>query len=147
MQVSILYDDQFAVLIMSAVRHLPLSDHIIVLGSDGRTSEQGSFDNLRSKDGFVSKIIRSPEILQSKPDGAQRSEIVSKPRAPPTARNLQGPTANDAADLNRRIGDTSVYKYYLRAIGWKIALVNVSGAVVWMLGANFPRGFFDSLQC
>ena len=125
-------------LILSAVRHLPLSNQIIVLSAGGKIAEQGSFEQLRSQDGFVNKVILQPELLQSKDEIVPTNASSNEPlRAAPKA--LRGPTASDAADLNRRIGDISVYKYYLNAIGWKSATISIITSVVNMFGARFPR--------
>lgn len=125
----------------SLVRHLPLADSIVVLGEDGRIAEQGSFDSLRSRQGFVSKLLLHPELLESKRveeplDSA--TKVKSKP-APALPKVLRGPSDNDVADLTRRIGDLAVYKYYLKSIGWKIALLEVASCSVFMLAQVFPR--------
>jgi len=139
MQVSIPGCRWTELLIIFAVRHLPLSDHIIVLGVDGKIAEQGNFEDLRQQNGFVNKIILKPELLHSNADKIEQTEFSTKAPSPSTSKALRGPTASDADDLSRRIGDTAVYKYYLRAIGWKIALVNGTGAFIYMLSATFPR--------
>jgi hypothetical protein len=122
-----------------AVRHLPLSDHIVVLGADGKVAEQGSFDDLRVQHGFVNKIILKPDLLQSNADNVKQTGSSSQAPSLPVPKAPRGPAASDADDLSRRIGDTAVYKYYLRAIGWRIALVNGTGALIYMLSSIFPR--------
>jgi len=109
-----------------------------VLGSQGNVIEQGTFDHLRSLDGFVSKLLIHPELLT--PDNNSILDEKNIPKAAdatnpgiPKAR-----AANDAADLTRQIGDTSVYIYYFRSIGWKISLVNVASSFVFALGTKFP---------
>ncbi|TVY83108.1 ABC transporter FUM19 [Lachnellula suecica] len=127
------------ILATHAIRHLHISDHIIVLGTDGNIFEQGSFDQLRSRDGFINKIIRQPDILQTKAQEITTIATSSKIPQPVMPKALRGPTANDNNDLTRRIGDLSVYKYYISSIGWKIALVNGVTSVVYVLSANFPQ--------
>lgn len=51
-------------MIIQLVHHLLLADNIIVLNSNGQISEQGNFEDLRSRDGFVSQVILKPEILR-----------------------------------------------------------------------------------
>lgn len=121
-----------------AVRHLPLADNIIVLDPSGRISEQGSFVYLRQKDGFVSKVMLQPELLeQSHP--SRSNESTQKGRA--VQKVFQGPTANDMADRTRRIGDISVYKYYMAAIGWKLGLWTVGLLALNTVTLKFPRTF------
>ncbi|RFU32078.1 hypothetical protein B7463_g4239, partial [Scytalidium lignicola] len=123
------------ILATHAIRHLHLADTIIVLGADGRITENGSIDFLRSQSGFVSRLISHPEILQSKQDTEQRNATETssdpKPRRE-TIRHEQLP------DPTRQIGDISTYKYYFNSIGWKLVFINVSSAFIFALGLRFP---------
>jgi ATP-binding cassette subfamily C (CFTR/MRP) protein 1 len=121
------------------VRHLPLADNILVLDKDGKVVEQGTFEYLRSRDGFVSKLMLHPELLESKSRSGDAEDASQKVPAAAVAKVLRGPSANDAADLARQTGDISVYKYYLKSIGWKIGLANGIGSLVFMLGTKTPR--------
>jgi hypothetical protein len=122
------------------VRHLSIADNIIVLDANGHISEQGSFESLRSKDGFVSKVILHPDILDQS-SSTRLSEGESATKASTIPRILQGTTANDVADLTRRIGDIAVYKYYLAAIGWKLGWSVTVMSFIYMLAQKFPRTF------
>jgi ATP-binding cassette subfamily C (CFTR/MRP) protein 1 len=119
-----------------AVRHLPLADNIIVLDPRGCISEQGSFVYLRQKDGFVRKVMRQPELLEQS-HSKRSSESAQKGHAVPKI--FPGPTANDVADRTRRIGDVSVYKYYMATIGWKIGLWSVVLLALYTVTLKFPR--------
>jgi len=123
------------------VRHLSLADKIIVLGSDGRIAEQGTFEDLRSRNGFVSKLLLHPELLESKSSKINAGTDSNSKQATTIPKALRGPSDNDVADLTRRIGDLSVYKYYLRSIGPRIALIGVVSSFVWMLCQAFPRKY------
>lgn len=117
------------------VRHLHLADNIIVLDKGGKTVEQGTFSELRSQNGFVSQLVLHPELLEP-----LRAEVSSSTTASPAGipKVLQGPSANDAADLARKTGDISVYKYYVKSIGWKIGLANAMGVLIDTLGKGSP---------
>lgn len=115
---------------------MPLSDQIIVLGADGKVTEQGTFDHLRSLDGFVNKLILHPDLLQSKAEDSQSVGVSTN--KPSGSKALQCPSASDAADLARRVGDVSVYKYYLRFFGWKLASVSITSSVIYVFAAKFP---------
>jgi hypothetical protein len=121
-----------------------LADNILVLDKDGKVVEQGTFDYLRSRDGFVSKLMLHPELLKSGSRSDDTENILQKMPAAAVAKVLPGPSANDAADLARQTGDISVYKYYLKSIGWKIGLANGIGSFVLMLGTKSPR---ESCRC
>jgi len=123
---------------------LPLADNILVLDKDGKVVEQGTFDYLRSRDGFVSKLMLHPELLKSGSRSDDTENTLQKMPAAAVAKVLPGPSANDAADLTRQTGDISVYKYYLKSIGWKIGLANGIGSFVLMLGTKSPR---ESCRC
>lgn len=87
----------------------------------------------------MNKIILRPELLQSNLDKTKHTESTSQAPSLPTIKGPREPTLDDADDLNRRIGDIAVYKYYLRVIGWRIALVNGTGALIYTLSSTFPR--------
>lgn len=102
----------------------------------GRISEQGSFESLRSKDGFVSKVILHPDLLEH--GSAKPIEEESTKKALPISKILQGPTANDVAERTRRIGDFAIYKYYYAAIGSKLFMSIMALATVYVVMGNFP---------
>lgn len=125
----------------TTVRHLSLADKVIVLGTDGRIAEQGTFDNLKTQDGFVSRLLVNPELLQSKSNDDPSANNGLDPKAKLAAeipKALRGPTNTDVEDLTRQIGDVSVYKYYLKSISWKLGLINVTGCLIWALADSFP---------
>ena len=115
------------------VRHLPLADNIIVLDASGRISDQGSFECLRAKDGFVSKVIDHPDLLEG-PANPEGDESAKKP----LLKVLQGLTANDITERTRRIGDFGVYKYYYASVGIKLTSIIMAMSVVYMIFGNFP---------
>jgi hypothetical protein len=121
------------------VHHLSLADNIVVLGADGKVAEQGTYEYLRSQGGFVSNILLHPELLQSKANIAADEAVETLKRSQaPTQVAAKEPSANDVADLTRQIGDTAVYMYYLRSIGWKLALGNISSSCLFAVSLRFP---------
>lgn len=126
------------------VRHLPLADNVIVLDQSGHISEQGSLDYLRQKDGFVSKVMRQPELLEQ--SHTERSSEPAQSGRPPLE-SFRGPTANDVADRTRRIRDVSVYKYYLAAIGWKLGIWTIVLLALYTVALKFPCMFLILSPC
>jgi ATP-binding cassette subfamily C (CFTR/MRP) protein 1 len=119
------------------VQYLPLADNIIVLDTTGSITEQGTFDYLRSQGGFISKILIHPEILQR--DSTAGTGEGTKPKTSPTFfQASSGARAGDAEDLTRRIGDLSVYKYWLSSVGWKYAISCSSCSLIFNLASTFP---------
>ena len=120
-----------------AVRHLAVSDKIIVLDSDGRILEQGSFEVLRSQDGFVSKTLQDKDFEHRNRNAG--ADPLQKDPSIAAKKSVQGPSPEKYADLTRRTGDTSVYKYYLASIGWKLSLIVIGGTVVNSVLFKFTR--------
>lgn len=108
---------------------------------DGGILEQGTFDNLRSQNGFVGKLLLHPEILEPEIQvDTVKAKSAQQPQAP-VSKALKGASAADKADLTRQIGDTAVYMYYFRQIGWKIASVLLTCSFFFAFGTKFPGKF------
>ena len=131
------HGNQRLICVVLAVRHLPISDKVIVLDSNGCISEQGPFEALREQEGFVSKILQDNNF-----ERRNRVEDADASKKGPSAaakKSVQGPSAEKYADLTRRTGDTSVYKYYFASIGWRLALIVIGGTVVSTVLFKFTR--------
>lgn len=99
---------------------------------------------MRSQGGFVSKLLLHPEILEgSISHKAEQIDEASEPGKP--AVTTKGSSSKDA-DLTRQVGDTAVYMYYLRTIGWKLAVGNVFWCIVFALALRFPCKWHLSLR-
>lgn len=85
------------------VKHLPLADYIIVLSENGYISEQGSWNDLRTKAGHISQMKKKerPELSQ-KP---QNGNWVKNETYIPPGRQLD----QDMQDLTRKTGDITLY--------------------------------------
>lgn len=115
-------------------QHLPLADHIIILGEKGNIAEQGSWDGLRSEAGYISQIVLKEH--HEHPERA-RDVTIAKEKASTMANK---PDQN-IQDLTRKTGDIKLYGrgrlytlasiadpckgYYFGAIGsyWMILLL------------------------
>ncbi|KAI9743967.1 MAG: hypothetical protein M1818_002701 [Claussenomyces sp. TS43310] len=94
------------IMVTSSVQHLAAADHIVVIGKVGRILEEGTFDRLNSRPGYVQSLFVQHKIVgptsQSKADlTANASALGSLPGAE-----------------KRRVADLAVYKYYIDMIGW-----------------------------
>lgn len=72
-----------------------------------------------------------------KPESDSGTKAKAKAVAP-LPKALLGSGDKDIADLSRRIGDLSVYKYYLKSMVWGIALSDVASCSLYMLAQVFP---------
>ncbi|OQO07558.1 hypothetical protein B0A48_07255 [Cryoendolithus antarcticus] len=94
------------------------ADYIVALDSDGQIAEQGSFAELQHTQGYVSRLVAGSKDVE----GSQTVEDVKVDFSRPTAG--AGAQASDLQrDLARRTGDTAVYGYYARSIGWYYSIV------------------------
>jgi ATP-binding cassette subfamily C (CFTR/MRP) protein 1 len=60
---------------------------------------------------------------------------------------VQGPTSEQFADLSRRTGDTSVYLYYLKSIGFRYSVLAAAIILSHLFAVNFPRIFHFANLC
>jgi len=105
-------------------QHLPLADLILVL-ANSKIEEQGTWDDLRSSTGYVSKL----QVKESDSDAIQNAAN----ERPSTVPGTTPPSEDDMLDLSRKSGDFSLYcmstleplllpsnfhvVYYFRAVG------------------------------
>ncbi|XP_044721310.1 ABC transporter domain-containing protein [Hirsutella rhossiliensis] len=122
---------QTTIVATNAVHRLSAADHIIVLSAQGKIVEQGSYEQLHSvsKHGQVDNSERDEpgQALSRPPDMATRRVASLQPPAQPVTGS------------QRRIGDVTVYKYYVGAVGfWNFALFLFCGAV-FVFSLIFPQ--------
>ncbi|KAH8805474.1 putative ABC multidrug transporter [Xylogone sp. PMI_703] len=118
------------VLATNAVHRLSAADYIIALGSNGQIMEKGSFEELNASKGYIQSLALSKRKASST---RAPSAAPSKSELPNTA--LEG----GAAGGDRRIGDFTIYKYYIQTFGWWRTLILVFFAATYGFGAIFPQ--------
>jgi ATP-binding cassette, subfamily C (CFTR/MRP), member 1 len=74
---------------------------MILVLADSKIEEQGTWDDLRSSTGYISKL----HAKESDSDSAQNAANVK----PSTVPGTTPPSNNDILDLSRKTGDLSVY--------------------------------------
>ncbi|KAI9826794.1 MAG: hypothetical protein M1819_007265 [Sarea resinae] len=117
------------ILATNAVHRLSFADHIIALGSDGRIVEQGNFAKLGSADGYVQSLAIRNQIAER--SRVQREDQTEKGPAIPVDREV-------AATGDRRVGDFTVYKYYIQTIGYMNWTVFYALMAVFTFLFSFP---------
>ncbi|KAJ5937940.1 P-loop containing nucleoside triphosphate hydrolase protein [Penicillium verhagenii] len=125
------------ILITHSTKRLDLFDRVITLGVDGSMSERKTFEETESlaRDS-VTNFQENTEIIQHQAESGQESPESHVPATKPPApeRSMQ--------DV-RKIGDSTIYQFYIRAIGkWRVLiviLIMISSASFAMLIQNWLR--------
>lgn len=121
-------------MILCSARRLPLADKIIVLSSEGRVSQQGTYEQLRSESGFVRGLSFEERRVAGDLKGNQKPHDAST-----TTRSAQGPTQEQIQDLSRRTGDFSIYRYYFRSIKKSSSIYFISSNVIYAFCYGYLR--------
>lgn len=126
------------VLCTHSIRHLPSADYIIALG-DNTIVEQGNFDELMSRSGYVQSL----GLKSSSGSDASSENSASKKSVPETKQQLLHTTTNTSslatnADGSRQVGDKTVYKHYFKSMGLLLAASCFLFGLMWGFFTNFP---------
>lgn len=127
------------------VNSLKFGDHIVILGDDGRIVSQGSFDAVRRSAYLESLSLEDHQRVETRSDtdgGDKASKTPGKKQKPSDVKENE-------EDLLRRAGDTSLYWYYLKSIGWFYGILGAVFLVGEVLFRVFPRESSSpySLRC
>jgi ABC-type multidrug transport system fused ATPase/permease subunit len=118
----------------SSVKRLPYSDQIVVLETDGRISEQGTFASLNKTGGYVSSFgLSSPDWVY-KPKRFSNSTSYSSIDTVQKEKEvvIEEPEHHDSG------GDLGIYTYYINAIGWLPAIVFMVAMAGFVFCISFP---------
>ncbi|KAJ5383032.1 hypothetical protein N7517_000943 [Penicillium concentricum] len=118
----------------SSVKRLPYSDHIIVLETGGRISEQGSFASLNKTGGYVSSFGLGLPDWEYKPKRFSDSPSYSSfdPIQKENELSIEEPEHHD------RGGDLGIYTYYINTIGWLPAIIFMVAMAGFVFCISFP---------
>lgn len=117
------------IVVTHAVHQLHATDYIIALGKDGRLVEQGSFAELKAKRGYVEALAVENRNKQNEEETGT-SDIYG-------SADKQSNPAQLPSENARRMGDSSVYRYYGKHLGPAYLLT--------FLGLDFARSSCSSL--
>ena len=113
-----------------SVQYLHLADKMITLSAEGTIEKQGP--------PISSALLSNKQRFDE--GGAQDNESTSRPepeaRLPVLDTSLSTPKDQD---LNRKIGDLSIYMYYFKSIGWINGLVYLTLYVGYVFFYQFPQ--------
>jgi ATP-binding cassette, subfamily C (CFTR/MRP), member 1 len=134
------------------VDNLEDADHVIILGDDGVIAQQGSFNHVQSNP-YLQSLRNPPSISGEKGEASktERAPAAAERQAKATPdprmddeqkrRKKASGAEGDAEDLLNRTGDTSLYWYYLKTVGWRFAGLALSLGILAAFSHLFPRGF------
>ncbi|KFY61345.1 hypothetical protein V497_03025 [Pseudogymnoascus sp. VKM F-4516 (FW-969)] len=110
---------------------LPLADHIVVLSSSGTIEKQGCLEGLGLRTTGVHDDVAGGH------DADHQTSVTGEPtNTIPLTKSIP---RNDAADINRRTGDLTIYKYYWKSIGLKNGLIYLALYVGYVFFYKFPQ--------
>ncbi|MCJ1282186.1 hypothetical protein MMC26_001509 [Xylographa opegraphella] len=113
----------------NSVQHLSIADHVIVLGTNGRITQQGSFEELNSVEGYVQSL----SLEKQEPSAILKHDIETVPLIMPDALINLSP-----ADGDRRTGDMSLYTYYIQTVGIPQSIFFVGLLSLYVFFLSFP---------
>ena len=136
----------FVFLLMeSAAKRLPYADHILSLDSTGKITEQGTFEKLDAAGGYVSNFNLPPADWTYVPD---QESLINKhsiiDSVSPSVESLKA-TEVIEDEASRRIGDFSIYLYYVKSIGWMPTMIFVVAITAYIFCMSFPSKSFRSI--
>jgi ATP-binding cassette subfamily C (CFTR/MRP) protein 1 len=117
-------------LVTHAVHRLFYSDYVIVLDPSGRIAEQGSFDILKSSNGYVTEIASKLRHLDGSFSGDDTPIVIDSFNSLPAFPVDQDEINSITDQLNRQTGD---FQVYFASISWKYMII--------FIGCVFLYGF------
>jgi ABC-type bacteriocin/lantibiotic exporter with double-glycine peptidase domain len=136
------------VLCTHSVRHLPTADYIIAL-DNGSVAEQGTFVHLSTRAGYVQRLEVRLKQEGENTTADDEPGPCRKHQGQTGAGKKVGPVVNvnstqsftpiaPAAAAARQVGDATVYKVYIKSMGWFVAACSLFFAALWGLFTNYP---------
>ncbi|KAI0389430.1 putative ABC multidrug transporter [Xylariaceae sp. FL0594] len=122
-----------------SIKHLPVADYIVVL-ADGTVAEQGTFNELMGRDGYVRRLGltgTSESDISSETGSLQPHDESQEQKEEPAASSATA-RGQLKADESRQVGDKTVYKHYLQSMGIPLAVLCLFFSVFWGVFTNFP---------
>jgi ATP-binding cassette subfamily C (CFTR/MRP) protein 1 len=124
-------------------KRLPYSDHIVALDSNGKISEQGTFDKLNRSAGYVSHFDLPPPDWDFSPE---KHLYEAPPRYTERATTEKVTEEDIQAEANRRTGDASIYLFYIKTVGWMPTIIFTVSITLFIFGLSFPSKWPIPLQ-
>lgn len=125
------------VLCTHSIRHLQAADYIIALG-DGGISEQGTFDRLMASDGYVHRLgLKASSESETASERSITETSAQESSLPVDKIKAAKVVVTPNPDASRQVGDGTVYKQYMKSMGWLLAGSAVFFSCLWGFFLNF----------
>jgi len=119
------------------------ADNIIVLGDSGTIVEQGTFHSLSLQNGYVQNLFIDYQAQETQSESIlDISEDIRKDLTTAAIKNFE-----QEEDLLRKTGDMTLYKYYLRSVGWKDGITILVLTIGAQFCVYFPRKNHAIIVC
>lgn len=111
-------------------QHFHLADQIVVIGPDGKIAQRGTYDMLRSQEGYIGGLL---ETTQTSGDA---EEPVIQDTTKKAAKSL---TAVRASDKTIKTGDFTVYRYWFKSISTLSVFAFIGSAAMYSFFSSFGQ--------
>ncbi|OJJ69537.1 hypothetical protein ASPBRDRAFT_198193 [Aspergillus brasiliensis CBS 101740] len=120
------------ILATNSAHHLRFADYIISLNGDGNIIEQGTYDTLAAREGYVGTLTRSATPMVT----SRSSELLLDDE---TLKNLNLDNNDDTDQYSRSSSDFSVFVYYFNVVGRPLLALFFVCVCAFTFGLTFPQ--------
>lgn len=125
-----------AVLATQYLEHLDQSDHIVVLGGDGRIACQGPLSKVNDSK-YLKDLLIQDNCAKNEDVEVDTQKSTGEPERDKSA-VAQNENSSDGQDLLRSGGDVSLYTYYFKSVGWRYGALALGLGIAGTFFHIFP---------
>ncbi|WPG98015.1 hypothetical protein R9X50_00079900 [Acrodontium crateriforme] len=122
------------ILATHAAHRLSYSNNILVLSSDGKLIEEGTFGTLMETGQYLNTLTTKYSTEEEYQEKHQPGNTTDSFRNPANKDEI----AKATADATRSVGEWSIYVYYFRACGWTNTLLFLAGMMACGVFIKLP---------
>jgi len=97
--------------------------------------EQGTFEELNGTGGYISSFDLPQPDWNFSPE---KHVYEAPPRYTERVSSNKVTEEDIQAETNRRTGDTAIYLYYVRSVGWVATIIFIVSITIFIFGQSFP---------
>lgn len=111
------------------VQRLSFADYVVVVNGEGKIAEQGTWQELRDQGSTIQEFVNQNSARSTKPNVKDLTQEL------PLADPLR---AAEDVPANRQYGDTTIYFYYARIIGYWRSFLFLVLMICYVFFVSFP---------